>query len=1604
MAERCNHQTRGLYDPQHEHDSCGVGFLVRLDGEKSHKIVQDGIIALENLKHRGACGCEVNTGDGAGVLIQVPDHFLREVCEEQHIFLPPEGHYGTGLFFAAHDKTARDYVMQMFTAIAWDEGCHVLGWRDVPTDNSDLGASALAAEPLIYQVFIADASERSGWVEGVSPERRSPLRPSSGQASTRPAAGSGRTEDTVEWDQDAFERKLYVIRKLFENRLERSGMDPARVFYFPSLSSRTLVYKGMLMPVQLRGYFPDLQDPRMKSALCMFHSRFSTNTFPSWRLAHPYRMISHNGEINTLRGNINWMRAREALFESPLFEEASDGLRAGALSHKDEADLPEPFGSDARPPRGIEKIMPVIDERGSDTACFDNALEMLVMTGRPIEQAVMMMIPEPWDGHESMPQEKKDFYEYHSSLMEPWDGPASIAFTDGRTIGAVLDRNGLRPSRYYVTKDGYVIMASEVGVLPIPPENILHKGRLQPGRMFLISLDEKRIIDDAELKHKYASEHPYGEWLKKHLRSFEEYHGGEPPGTLHGQLLLEQQLAFGYTWEDLKYILGPMGKNGEEAVGSMGTDTPLAVLSDKPQLLYNYFKQLFAQVTNPPLDAIREEIVTSVKTVIGPELNLLDPQPESCHQIALKSPFIDNDQLARFKALNDGILRATTLPMLFRPNGPESLEHAMEELCKRADEAIAEGATILVLSDRGVDPEWAPIPSLLAVAGLHNHLVREKKRTQIGLVVETGEAREAHHFALLIGYGAGAINPYLAIDTLAHMRDEGLLEGDFSYEEAVQHYLKACKKGVVKIMSKMGISTIQSYRGAQIFEAIGLGRELIDRYFTYTASRVGGIGLDAVANDALWHHKRAFPDRDGGLDELAWGGQYQWRRDGEYHLFNPETVFRLQHATRTAQYDIFRQYTEMVNEQSERLCTLRGLFEFKPDREPIPIEEVEPVENLFKRFATGAMSFGAISAEAHETLAIAMNRIGGRSNTGEGGEDRRRYTPDPNGDMRRSAIKQVASARFGVTSEYLVNSDELQIKMAQGAKPGEGGQLPGAKVYPWIAAVRFSTPYVGLISPPPHHDIYSIEDLAQLIHDLKNANPLARISVKLVAEIGVGTVAAGVAKAKSDHVLISGHDGGTGASPLTSIKHAGIPWELGLAETQQTLVLNNLRDRIVVETDGQLKTGRDVVIAALLGAEEFGFATAPLVVMGCVMMRVCHLDTCPVGVATQNPKLREKFEGRAEHVVNYFRFVAEEVREYIAQMGFRTLDEMVGRADLLDMRKAIDHWKAQGLDLSAILYRPEVGPEIATHCVTTQDHGLDKALDQELLKLCSPALEKGRKVDIDLPIHNTNRTVGTILGSELTRKYGFNGLPDDTITIRFNGSAGQSFGGFVPSGITLWLEGDSNDYLGKGLSGGKIIVYPPKEATFVPEENILIGNVVLYGATSGSLFARGVAGERFAVRNSGAMAVVEGTGDHGCEYMTGGRVVILGRTGRNFAAGMSGGIAFVYDADGDFATRCNMQMVELEKLEEPEDMDLVRGLIERHVEYTDSSVGKRMLAEWPGIAAKFVKVMPTDYKRAITQHLDEAKRDVQAAQSQGNGRKTNGAKAKPAGAANTAKR
>ena len=1493
-------EPQGLYDPAHEHDSCGVGFLVHLKGKRSHQIVRDGLLALENLNHRGACGCEVNTGDGAGILIQVPDEFFRHECARLGINLPVAGDYGVGLLFAPRGEVWREQVQALFARIVAEEGQHLLGWREVPTDAdaADVGPSARAVEPHMLHAFVG--------------------------------RGAGLA------DQDAFERRLYVIRKRFEKAVERSGIDGAPFCYFSSLSSRTLVYKGMLTATQLTNYFPDFSDARMISALAMFHSRFSTNTFPSWKLAHPYRMISHNGEINTLRGNINWMTAREALFESPHFDE-------------------------------ISKILPVIDEHGSDTAILDNALELLVQAGRPLAHAMMMLIPEAWSGHESMPPEKQAFYEYHSTAMEPWDGPASVAFTDGRAIGAVLDRNGLRPSRYLVTKDDLVLMASEVGVLPIEPERILRKGRLQPGKMFLVDLEAGRIIDDTELKMGLAQSQPYAQWLAEHLHPLAALPAATPAAALDGEALLAQQIAFGYTVEDLKYILGPMVNNSEEVLGSMGTDTPLAVLSSRAQPLANYFQQLFAQVTNPPLDAIREELVTSVDTLIGPEGNLLSSALSDIHLVKLSSPFLDNEELARIIALRDDPhFRTAVLPIVFAvAEGPSGLDRAMQALFVRADAAIAAGSRILVLTDRGVDAQHAPIPSLLAVAGLHNHLVREQKRTQVGLVLEVGDAREVHQYALLIGYGAGAVNPYLALDSLSRLQADGFVDATMPRAEAHSHYLKALKKGVVKVMSKMGISTVQSYRGAQIFEAIGLESEFIDRYFTRTASRIGGIGIEQVARESLLHHERAFPTRAGGVHDLDSGGQYQWRRDGEFHLFNPETVFNLQHATRTGREDIFRQYTQQVDAQSTQLATLRGLFQMRPAGPPVPIDEVESAESLFKRFKTGAMSYGSISAEAHETLAIAMNRIGGKSNTGEGGEDRRRFTPDANGDRRRSAIKQVASGRFGVTSEYLVNADELQIKMAQGAKPGEGGQLPGSKVYPWIAEVRHATPGVGLISPPPHHDIYSIEDLAQLIHDLKNANSRARISVKLVAEVGVGTIAAGVAKAKSDVVLISGHDGGTGASPLTSLKHAGIPWELGLAETQQTLVMNKLRDRIVVEVDGQLKTGRDVIIGALLGAEEFGFATAPLVVMGCVMMRVCHLDTCPVGIATQNPLLRERFAGQADHVVNFFRFIAQEVREHMAALGVRRLEELVGRSDLLDMRPAVDHWKAQGLDLSAILYRPEVSDDVPTHCVTTQDHGLEAALDQQLLVLAAPALERGEQVRIEMPIRNVNRTVGTILGSEVTRRYANIGLPDDTIEVRFTGSAGQSFGAFIPSGMTLRVEGDTNDYVGKGLSGGKIIVAPSRHATFVPEENIVIGNVALYGATSGSAFFRGIAGERFAVRNSGALAVVEGTGDHACEYMTGGRVVIIGPTGRNFGAGMSGGVAYVYDAEGDFASRCNLEMVGLEALDEPEDLDLVRGLLERHREYTESTVAAKLLEHWPAAAAQFVKVMPREYRRVL---------------------------------------
>ena len=1452
---------------------------------------------LVNLDHRGARGCEPNTGDGAGILMQVPHAFLAATCAEIGITLPAPGRYGVGMVFLPPDPAQRRSCEERLEAIIAEEGQQCLGWRTVPTDSATLGKTARAAEPFMRQVFIA--------------------------------------RDPACQDQLAFERKLYVIRKRAEHQIRHAqANDGDGYFYFASLSSRTIVYKGMLTPQQVDEFYPDLADPRMDSALALVHSRFSTNTFPSWERAHPYRYVIHNGEINTLRGNIGWMHARQAMCASEL------------------------FGDDLR------KMLPIIDADGSDSAMFDNCLEFLALAGRSLPHAAMMMIPEPWSKHERMSDALRAFYEYHSCMMEPWDGPASIAFTDGTVVGAVLDRNGLRPSRYVVTKDDLVVMGSEVGALDIPPARILSKGRLQPGRMFLVDTAAGRIVADAEIKQQMAAAHPYRAWLDAHMVSLSSL--PEPPHVQapdHDTVLQRQQV-FGYTYEELRFLLEPMARDGVEPVGSMGNDAPLAVLSEQPQLLYNYFKQLFAQVTNPPIDSIREEIITSYETALGPERNLLDPQPESCRQIKLDMPILTNEELEQLQHIDHPYFRTETLPILFPPNsGGEGLTAAMTELCHRADAAIASGVNLLILSDRGVNRAHAPIPALLAVAGLHHHLIREGARTRVGLILESGEPREIHHFALLLGYGVSAINPYLAFETLDDMIHQGMLVNTTS-QKALAKYVKAAVKGVVKTMSKMGISTIQSYRGAQIFEAVGLHSSVIDRYFTWTASRVQGIGIDEIARETLMRHRHAFPlvnKTDSAV--LRSGGDYQWRKDGEAHLFNPQTVHTLQQACRTGDYDLFREYSRLIDDQTTRLYTLRGLLNFK-ERAPIPLDEVEPVDAIVRRFKTGAMSYGSISREAHEALAIAMNRLGGKSNTGEGGEDPARFIRDANGDSRCSAIKQVASGRFGVTSEYLVNAIELQIKMAQGAKPGEGGQLPGPKVYPWIARVRHSTPGVGLISPPPHHDIYSIEDLAELIHDLKNANRNARISVKLVSEVGVGTIAAGVAKAHADVILVSGYDGGTGASPRSSIRHAGLPWELGTAETHQTLLLNDLRSRVVLETDGKLLTGRDVVIGALLGAEEFGFATAPLIVLGCVMMRVCHLDTCPVGVATQNPLLRECFTGDPAHVVNFMRFIAQEVREWMAQLGFRKLTELVGRTDVLESTSATRHWKAAGLDLSCLLHQPQVGPEVGHYCRLPQDHGLDNSLDiRTLLALCAPALERGERVQADVPIRNVNRVVGAIVGSEVTRKYGAEGLPDDTISLKFTGSAGQSFGAFVPRGMTLMLEGDANDYFGKGLSGGKLIVYPSAEAGFVAEENVIIGNVALYGATSGEAYVRGMAGERFCVRNSGIHAVVEAIGDHGCEYMTGGRVVVLGPTGRNFAAGMSGGIAYVLDNLGDFPTRCNRQQVELLPLSESDEAEEVREMILCHARYTGSNVAWAILSHWAEIRPKFIKVLPNDYAR-----------------------------------------
>ncbi|MGD9723836.1 MAG: glutamate synthase large subunit [Pirellulales bacterium] len=1498
---------QGLYDPAQEHDACGVGFVVDIHGRKSHEIVRSGLEILVNLTHRGACGCDPLTGDGAGILTQIPHELFQAKCAEAGIPLPPPGDYGVGTMFLPCDPAQRAVCEQKFEEFVAAEGQEFLGWRDLPVDSSGIGRTARDVEPFIRQMFV-------------------------GRGQKTPA--------------DMFEWKLYVIRKLHERAIDDSDLPQKKYCYVPSLSSRVVVYKGLLLADQVERFYCDLADERFTSALALVHQRYSTNTFPTWDLAHPFRYLAHNGEINTLRGNVNWMHARESMFAS------------------------EKYGDDLR------KICPVCIAGASDSAVFDNALELLVLTGRSLPEAMSMLIPEPWQNHESMDDALKAYYEYQSCLLEPWDGPASMAFTDGTLIGAVLDRNGLRPSRFWETKGGWVIMASEAGVLNIPPQDVKRKGRLRPGRMFLIDTAQGCIIADRVIKESLAAKRPYRAWLSENMLKLDDLPKSVEVNGHLDEPLSSLQRAFGYTLEDLRILMAPMATDGQEAIGSMGNDTPLAVLSDRPQLLYNYFKQLFAQVTNPPLDAIREEIITSLVTTVGSEGNLLEETPQQCRLLRLEQPTLTNTQLEQIKQLDRPGFASRTLSTLFpRSAGPQGMHQRMDELRAEASRAIAEGVSILILSDRGVNAELVPIPALLATSGVHHHLVREGTRTHCGIVVETGEAREVHHFALLTGYGAGAVNPYLAFATLRQMLDEGLIPPEYSYEKLEKNYVKAVGKGLLKVMSKMGISTQHSYRGAQIFEAIGLNSKLVEEFFTRTPSRIEGVDMAAIAEESIRRHEHAYPrthvPQTLGLDV---GGQYQWRRKGEAHIFSPEVVAKLQHATHVNSRDEFRTFCKLIDDQQRQLLTLRGLLEFKPADQPVPLDEVEPAAEIVKRFATGAMSYGSISREAHETLAIAMNRIGGKSNTGEGGEDPVRFLPDPNGDLRSSAIKQVASGRFGVTSEYLVSARELQIKMAQGAKPGEGGQLPGHKVDKEIARIRYSTPGVGLISPPPHHDIYSIEDLAQLIHDLKNANRTARISVKLVAEIGVGTVAAGVSKGKSDVVLISGHDGGTGASPQTSIKHAGIPWELGLAETHQVLVMNDLRGRIVVQTDGQLRTPRDVAIATMLGAEEWGIATAALVTVGCIMMRKCHLNTCPVGVATQDPELRKKFAGKPEYVVNYFFMLAEELRQIMAQLGFRTINEMVGRVDRLDTRQAIAHWKARGLDFSAILHKPQVPDYVRTYCAEPQDHGIDQSLDvTTLLDLCRPALEHAQPVVHDLPIRNINRTVGTILSSEVTRRFGRDGLPqEDTIQLNFRGSAGQSLLAFGTHGITVRVEGDVNDYCGKGLSGGKIIVYPPRESTFVPEDNIIAGNVVLYGATSGELYLRGIAGERFCVRNSGASAVVEGVGDHGCEYMTGGRAVILGKTGRNFAAGMSGGIAYVWDPDGTFPPLVNTEMVSLEDLSNAADQEAVLRLLKRHREYTGSTVAQRLLDDWPTAMNQFVKVMPNDYKLALKKMAEEA--------------------------------
>ena len=1481
MALSSNYpEAQGLYNPASEHDACGVAMVATLNKVATHEIVEKALTALRNLEHRGASGAEPDSGDGAGILIRIPNAFYQDVTDFD---LPAEGKYATGIAFI--EKGAE--VKAAIEKLAKEEGLTVLGWRELPINSTSLGKTALSVMPNFQQLFVAGINGESG----------------------------------IELDRLAF-----CLRKRAEHGL---------TVYFPSLSSQTIVYKGMLTTGQLEEFFPDLSDERVVSPLALVHSRFSTNTFPSWPLAHPYRFIAHNGEINTVKGNRNWMRARESLLASDLI------------------------------PGDLKRLFPIVEMSGSDSASFDEVLELLYLGGRSLPHAVLMMIPEAWENHETMPNNRRDFYAFHASLMEPWDGPACVTFTDGHQVGAVLDRNGLRPSRFWVTNDGLVVLASEVGVLDIPAENIARKGRLQPGKMFLVDIEAGRIIEDGEIKDQLADAAPYGDWLHAGIVKLNELPAREHIVYPHSSVLRRQR-AFGYTEEEVRILITPMAKNGMEPLGSMGTDTPIAALSNKPRLIFDYFSQLFAQVTNPPLDAIREELVTSLGTSMGPEHNLLDPGPTSCRQISLAFPVIDNDELAKIIHVNadgdhPGLSAHVVRGLFFVAGGGESLRERLDEIKIEVSEAINNGARIIVLSDRDADAEEAPIPSLLLTSAVHHHLIREKARTKVGLVIEAGDVREVHHVALLIGYGAAAVNPYLAMETAEDLVLQGVITG-ITPEKAVRNLIKSLGKGVLKVMSKMGISTIASYTGAQVFEAIGLSQEVVDEYFVGTTSRLGGVTLDVIAQETIARHHIAYPPGGAvpGTKRLPIGGEYQWRREGEPHLFDPETVFTLQHSTRNKRYDIFKRYTQRVNDQSTRLMTLRGLFEFNETLRPaISIDEVESAASIIKRFSTGAMSYGSVSQEVHETLAIAMNRLGGKSNTGEGGEDPERYLPMANGDSKRSAIKQVASGRFGVTSDYLVNSDDIQIKIAQGAKPGEGGQLPGNKVYPWIAKVRYSTPGVGLISPPPHHDIYSIEDLAQLIHDLKNANKNARVHVKLVAEVGVGTVAAGVSKAHADVVLISGHDGGTGASPLTSLKHAGAPWELGLAETQQTLLLNNLRDRIVVQTDGQLKTGRDVVIAALLGAEEFGFATAPLVVSGCVMMRVCHLDTCPVGVATQNPELRKRFSGKPEFVETFFEYIAEEVRELLARLGFKTLLEAVGHVENLNTKRAVDHWKASGLDLAPLLTRPDVTSPL--HNTATQDHGLAQALDNTLISISEPALTRKELVKIDLPVRNVNRTVGTMLGAEITRLHGGEGLPDGTIDLILRGSAGQSLGAFIPRGLTIRLFGDSNDYVGKGISGGRIILRPDAKSTFNSHDNVIAGNVIGYGATSGQIMIRGVVGERFCVRNSGATAIVEGIGDHGCEYMTGGTVIVLGRTGRNFAAGMSGGRAFVLDLD---PANVNTDMADVIAVPDDQKQSL-HQLISDFASETDSVIAQQLLSDWDSALNRISLVMPRDYARVL---------------------------------------